>query len=504
MQHDLARRSVHAVLWSYFGAAGKIAAQLVIQVFLARMLGPVVFGQYAAVLIVIGIGWLLADSGFGAALVQKKEIQDKDVSYVLGWVLLLSTATCTSIVFLAPWIARAMGDASLTWPIMACGPIVSLQALSNISASILRRNLDMKRNQIIQLTAYVIGFGVIAIGLALLGLGVWSLVIGFLAQTLITLIAGYSIVRHSLKPTLHGDSSLRKFGFGVLATNVANWSIESLDRFFIGRQWGITALGNYSAAANLSRVPVSLLVNSLQAVTFSSASRAQENPNQVRKGYNLLLTATSLLTFPLATFLAFKANLIINLLYGDKWLDAGPLFAAFCIAIPFYVLLSITGPLLWAIGRPESEFKPQLISAIFLLSGLFFLKSYPLNVAVWIIPVIYFIRFGLVYSVLYQHLKLSTKSLIQASKGGAIMTCMVIFIETIINHTLTLQLESSWFKEIIKLTILLISSLFILRTYPRSLIGDEFMNTITNNRNRSNLLKILHKFINPTSDNNAK
>ncbi len=130
------------------------------------MLGPSVFGQYASILVVIGFGWLFADSGFGAALVQKKDIDDNDVGYALGWVLLLSVITGAGIMGLSPWLAKALGESALVFPLLACGPIIVLQAVSNISSSLMRRNLDMKRSQVIQLIAYVVGFGVVAIVLA--------------------------------------------------------------------------------------------------------------------------------------------------------------------------------------------------------------------------------------------------------------------------------------------------------------------------------------------------
>ena len=429
MKHDLARRSVQAVFWSYLGAGGKIASQLVIQILLARMLGPAVFGQYAAVLVVIGFGWLFADSGFGAALIQKKDIDDGDIGYALGWILLLSVLTGATIMALAPWLARALGDSALASPLLACGPIIVLQALSNISTSLMRRDLDMKRNQIIQLIAYVVGFGVVAIALAQMGAGVWSLVIGFLVQTLISLIAGYTLVRHTLVPRLHGDTRMRKFGFSVLGTNLANWAIDNMDRFIIGRQWGIASLGAYSAASNLSRVPVTLLVSSFQSVVFSSASRVQDDKERLRRGFSAVLSLVSVVTFPLAAVLALKANFVIHTLYGDQWGPAATLFAAFCVALPSYVLLSVTGPTLWAVGAAASELKVQLLTAFVLLTGLVLLAGQPLASAIWLIPCVYLVRFVLVHDVLREHIALSNSQSFHAIAGGLALSVIVVGLE---------------------------------------------------------------------------
>ena len=494
MKHDLARRSVQAVFWSYLGAGGRIASQLVIQILLARMLGPAVFGQYIAVLVVIGFGWLFADSGFGAALIQKKDIDDHDVGYALGWVLLLSLVTGAAITALAPLLARSLGDSALALPLLACGPIIVLQALSNISNSLMRRDLDMKRSQIIQVVAYIVGFGIVAIPLAQIGAGVWSLVIGFLVQTLISLFAGYAVVRHTLVPHLHGDASLRKFGFSVLGTNLANWAIDNLDRFIIGRQWGIAALGAYTAASNLSRVPVTLLVSSFQSVVFSSASRVQEDRERLRRGFSAAMSLVSVVTFPLAAVLALKASFVIHILYGDQWEQAGPLFAAFCVAVPSYVLLSVTGPTLWAVGAAASEFRVQLFTLFVLLTGLVLLAGQPLTSVIWLIPCVYLVRFALVYGVLRSQIALSNLQSFRAVVGGLVLSVMVVFLEITSSRAAPEGLHPLPLN-IIQIAVEATVCLLTVRAAPRFFMGAELCAILMNRRTESKVVRFACQLI---------
>ena len=495
MKSDLARRSVQAVIWSYLGGGGKIVAQLLIQIWLARMLGPTVFGQYAAVLVVIGFGWLFADSGFGAALVQKKEITDEDVGYALGWVLLLSVLSGGIVSATSPYIAQAMGEPQLYLPVMVCGPIIVLQALSNLSVSLMRRNLDMKRSQIIQLAAYVFGFGLVAIVLAYLGAGVWSLVVGFLVQTLIVLIFSYAVVRHTLRPRLRGDVGLRRFGFGVLGTNLANWAIENLDRFLVGRQWGIAALGSYAAASNLSRVPTSLLVASVQSVVFSSASRVQDDLDKLRRGYISIASLTALITLPLTVLLALKADFVIHLLYGDRWSEAGALFAAFCVALPSYVLLSVTGPTLWAVGAVGREFRVQVFTAIVLLVGLLLLSPYPLAVAVWLVPCVYLMRFALVYVALANRIKLPFATFLQGMAGGFVLAALVALIELGSDHLVEKPFVGGYWWAACQIILEAGACLAAVRFTPRFMVGPELSRMLLSRAADSKLAKALCSLI---------
>ena len=495
MTHDLARRSVHAVIWSYAGGVGKIAAQLIIQILLARMLGPEIFGQYATVLVVIGFGWLFADSGFGSALIQKKEVSTKDISYALGWVLLLSLCSAVAIAVIAPFIASGMGDLALAAPITACGPIVVLQALSNISLSLMRRDLDMKRTQLIQLAAYVLGFGVVAMTLAMLGTGVWSLVIGFLVQTLITLLSGYFFVRHTLVPSLHGDAQMRRFGVSVLGTNLANWAIENLDRVLVGRQWGIASLGSYSAASNLSRVPVSLLVSSFQSVILSSASRVQDDVDRLRRGFIAVLSLVSVVTFPLAALLASKADFVIFTLYGNKWDAAGPLFAAFCVALPAYVLLAVAGPTLQAVGAAASEFKAQVFTATVLFAGLVLLANQPLALAIWFIPCIYLMRFLLVYTILAKKIFLEHRPAIMAVAGGTTLALTIVSMEKIIGYVMQSRAPAAPWLVIAQVLAEGMCCFLLLRAAPHFFVGAELSRMLLARSGESKSARLMCKVI---------
>jgi PST family polysaccharide transporter len=419
--HDLAQRSLSALLWNYAGGGGKAVAQLLIQIALARMLGPDVFGQYSAAMLVLGIGWLFADSGFGSALIQKHTLEESDVSQALGWVLLLSSAIASTIAGLAPWLADQFSDQALVPMFQVSAMLIFLQALSNISASLMRRELDMKRLQIIQLGAYLIGFGVVAIALAYRGMGAWSLIIGFGVQALLSLVGGVAVVRHSLRPSLRGDARLRDFGVKVMVVNLVNWAIDNFDRFLVGKFWGVQALGLYAVAFNLSRSPVAMLVSSIQTVAFSSASRIQDDDARLRRGYLAVLSLMMLILFPAFAVISYEADTVVELIYGVNWRSAAPLLAAFAITTPIYALGAVTGPLLTARSAMRKEFNAQFLILVVLIVGFVSLREAPLDRAVWIVPAAYALRFLFLLMALRSVLPIPLSSVFRALFGGILL-----------------------------------------------------------------------------------
>ena len=405
----------------FAGSGGRVVAQLLIQILLARLLDPHAFGQYAAVLVVVGIGWLLAEGGLGSALIQKQDLLDRDIEQALGWVLLVGAVVAAALFAAAPLVSAQLGDATLEPLLRMSSLLVFLMALSSIPTSLLRRRLDERRLQIIQFCSYVLAYGGVSIVLAVAGAGAWSLVVGFAAQSAVTLLLSYLAVRHTLRVRLHGDARLRGFGLKVLANNVINWGIESLDRALVGRFWGIHALGLYSVAANLGRAPVGLLVGPLQSIAFSSASRLQDDDARTRRTYQAVLGAVSLLMFPGFVVVALEAEPVLSVIYGEKWLQASTCFAAFCVAMPLHALSAVTGPFLQARNRVGSEVQVHLVVVALMLGAFLACRDLPLELAIWLVPALYGVRYGLLLAALRRALPLRLADLGRSLAGGCLL-----------------------------------------------------------------------------------
>lgn len=433
---NLVRRSWSALRWSYGGALARLLAQLVIQLAMARLLGPQAYGQATAALLVIGVGWLFADAGLGNALVQKSEIDDGDVSQALGWMMLVSLTLAGAVALTAPWLAHWWGDESLTPLVRVCGLWIPLQALSNLPASLMQRRLDMHRLQWIQTGGYVVAYGVLGLLLAAAGAGAWALVAAAGAHGVWCLIGCWLCEQHSLRPRLSGDAALRRFGLGVAASNLANWAIENLDRVLIGRLWGAAPLGEYVVAGNLARAPLNLLVNSAQSVAFASAARLQDDLGTLRQGYLALVCLAMLLSAPLFALLAMHATALVDLLYGHRWAGAGPLFAMACAALPALTLVALTGPLLRAVGAVNLELRAQWPGLVALIGALWCLQDLPLAQAAWAAVAAAMLRALFCVVGLTQRIGLDGRNVVLALLPGSLMMLLAVTASMLSLHAL--------------------------------------------------------------------
>ena len=431
--NNILSRSTKAFFWGVGGAVGKVLGQLIVQITLARILDPVVFGQYAAVLAVFGLGYVLADGGFGSALIQKKEINTADVSMALGWSLLFATVIALLIIILAPWLARQFGDVTLETIFRVCAILIPFQILSNLSNSLLRRDLHMRGIQIIQLVSYIICFGGVAVSTALLGWGVWSLVAGFAAQTIFSMMATYSISRHTLRPSLIGDRTIMHFGLKTLATEFTSWSMDNLDRFLVGKFWGLYSLGLYSVAFSLSKAPSGLLVFTAQSIAFASAARLQSDLAAVRKGFLVAITAISLITIPIFSLVAFESETVLYIIYGTKWIKAAPYMTALAVAIPLFSMGGIASAILRGIGHVGTELRILMVAGVVLFCTYLAMKDSSLANAVWAVPLAYLSRLMLLLFVLHKKLELQITDLLHSFRGALVLSAVGLCVAALVH-----------------------------------------------------------------------
>jgi len=421
---SISSRSTNALLWAVAGSGGKIAAQLLVQITLARILGPTAFGQFAILLSVVALGAVLANCGFGAALIQKKEISSPDVSLALGWTLTIATVIAVVICAMAPLLANLLGDDSLVWMLRGVAILLIPQTLSNLSNNLLQRDLHMKNIQIIHVVAYTVCFGGVATTLALLGWGGWSLVIAYAVQVIVTLAASYAICRHTLRPRLGGDRALIHFGLKSLITELTSWAMDNLDRLLIGRYWGLHSLGLYSVAFNLSKAPLGLVVYAVQNIAFTSSARLHGNVAAVRKGLQVVLAATALATVPLFAIVAFESDVVLHIVYGNKWISAAPYMTALALSIPLISLGSITAAVLRGTGAIGTELRIQATTAVLFFSVFVMLSGFSLAVAVWVVPAAYLVRLVLFLAVIHARLELRIVDLLLPFRGPLVLAAV--------------------------------------------------------------------------------
>jgi len=173
MSESLRAKTFNALFWSFVESAGLQGMRFIIGIILARLLFPEQFGLIGMLMIFMAIAQTLLDSGFGAALIQKKEVTQKDICSIFYFNIFIGLIIAGIMCLFAPLIASFYKQPILTSLTRAMSLIIIINSFGLIQGTILSKQIDFKTQTKVSLIASSVS-GVIGIIFAALGFGVWS------------------------------------------------------------------------------------------------------------------------------------------------------------------------------------------------------------------------------------------------------------------------------------------------------------------------------------------
>jgi PST family polysaccharide transporter len=367
---QLAHQAIQGFLWVLSTSGAQGILQLVILMVLARLLGPTVFGIVGAGLLVMRLADIVGNLGVGQALVQRKVLETHQIAaaqlFFTGWGAVLTAA----LVVTAPVQADLLRIPELREiiPVLAGGLLVSNMA--EVSLALLRRDLRFRVIAVAQATSYVVSYGIIGVGLAILGFGLWSLVWAFLTQLIVRSMV-FMVVRPHTWLLRSGRADLRDllaFGSGMTGWRLATKCAQELDNLVVARTLGAEALGLYRRAYQLSVAPALFLSLSVSTVLFPVATKLRE-PQRLGHAYLRGIAGAMLLGLPTGTFVAIMAREVVAVVFGAQWAAAAPPLAVLSIGLAFQLSHQVAASITAAMGAVFATAWRQGVYALAVLVG---------------------------------------------------------------------------------------------------------------------------------------
>lgn len=329
---------------------------LVGNVYLARVLGPSDFGAFWIIQFALSFFTLFGDAGFGAALIQKKDIAtQEELSSVFWSQVALATAVVVLVFLSAPYVVEFWPDLpkGSDWMLRALSLSLLLTTLRVIPSILMERELLFGRLSFVDLLLTITFYGS-AVVLAHLRYGPFALVAAVLVQGVAGLVTAYAL--RPWRPRAHWDSGLLrpifKFGVAFQAKNIIGFVNAAVIPLYAGRALGRYALGIVTWSQNTAFFPVQL-VGILSRVNFPLLSRLQDDKQAFSRTLERTIQVSALATLLFVSlFLGIGPNLV-QLIFGDKWIPAVPTLYVFAIAISIGFVTPVVSGALDAIGRPR-------------------------------------------------------------------------------------------------------------------------------------------------------
>lgn len=426
-QKTLTDKGLSAAKWNYAGNAVRLGLQFAVGILLARLLGPEAFGTVAIAWLMIGVGMLFADFGFSAALIQKKDLKTSDIDFAFTIQILVGALLTALCALLAHPIAVFFKQPEATDIIRAMSALFLIRAAGQTATALINREINYKTTQLIGILTYAVGYLLVGIPCAYLGLKAWSLVAAQLTQSLCYTVAIIGVLRRPLRLRFYlRDAGIVRFGGAVTGSNIASWIVLNVDGVIIGHTLGAYSLGIYNRAVTLIGTPAMAASTSLQGVLFSSCARAQGDLAKIKGAYLAATAALALACFPIFGTAAIVPDAIVLAVYGDAWSKAIPILTPLSLAMAVHVFLATIGPVLSAINQPKREFVSQVTTALIMPPVLFIAAQRSLEAIAWAVLVVYSLRASLLFCQLRRALHIRWTELGTALTWPVILTASTI------------------------------------------------------------------------------
>ena len=335
-------------------------------VVLARLITPEELGQYTAGSILVGIGLLLAGGGMVAALIHRRDRLDEAASTATVATTLAGALAALLGLAVSPLIGLFFGSDTVTAVAAACSGILFIQAARSVPNAILQRQFSFLRRLVVE-PAAAVAFGVVAIVATSSGLGVWGLVAGQYASSLVDLALSWGLVRW--RPRLRQVSfsmwrELIEYGRHVLAGSAVRRLGDRVPILVAGGMLSTSAVGQLQYANRIVTTPYALLVAGISYVIFPAFSRISSDPARFKPAFLRSLRWATLVAMPIGLILAPLGEPLAILAFGERWREAGEVTAAVCLFIPAQTIAAVTGEGFKGIGLPAQRTRVNLIGVI--------------------------------------------------------------------------------------------------------------------------------------------
>jgi PST family polysaccharide transporter len=365
----LARSAASGARWGLLSNMVQQFGRLAFTLVLARIVGPRDFGIVAQAVIYVGFVQLLLDQGFGAALIQKKNLDPRDIGSVF-WLNVVSALVMAGVTVLAaPLVADFFGTPELTAVLRVLALAVLVYGLSVVPLSMINRRLGFKSMAVVDILAVVLG-GVAGVVYAVLGGGYWAIVLQTMVSAVVSLIG---LLRVNGIPPLAGSwTSLRamfSFSISLFGARMVQYGGTHMDNVLVGRFLGPTELAFYALSYRMLTLPLQTFGRLVNQVAFPIFSRMQGQPDRIRNWFLLSTQATALIVYPLLTLAIVAEPDLVPLVLGESWLPAVIPMQIFTAVAFGMVVFKLVGPLFLSFGRTNLIFRWSIAEAVLIIIG---------------------------------------------------------------------------------------------------------------------------------------
>lgn len=340
---------------------------LVISIVLARMLAPESFGQIAIMNVFINLSQVIVEGGFTTALIQRKDVTERDYSTVFFINIGLAIACFAILQITAPLISAYYAQ-DITKPLQVYAITVFFNAFNALQLARMQKRMEFRKMMVCSLIATTIS-GVAGIAAAYCDFGLWALIVYNMMNGIIVCITAAFAEKWlpKFEFSLHRAKLLFSYGWKMFVSAVLCSLYADIRSLVIGKKFSSDDLAYYNRGQQFPQVISHTLDSAIQSVMFPTMAAVQDEKNKLAGMLRRAETMGAYVIVPVMFGLAAVSEPVVRFLLTDKWLPCVPYMQLLCIANAAVPIISSNLIAIKASGRSDIYMRLEMIRRVVML-----------------------------------------------------------------------------------------------------------------------------------------
>lgn len=384
MTETLKEKTAKGLFWGGFSNGLQQLLNLIFGIFLARILNEEDYGMVGMLTLFSLIAGTLQESGFTAAIVNKKQVEHRDYNAVFWFSISAGLVLYIIFFFCAPLIADFYDEPRLIPLARFSFLTFFISGFGIAPRAVLLRNLKIKESAIASVTALSIS-GVTGIILAYNGMSYWGIAIQTFIFAAIVMLLSWYFAKWKPVFSINFTPLRGMIGFSskLLITTIFMHINNNLFSVLFGKFFSATEVGNYTQANKWNMMGHSFISNTIQSVAQPVLAQVREEKERQKNIFRKMLRFTAFISFPLMLGLSLISRELIVITITEKWLAAAAILQILCIDGAFNPIMKLYIHLIISKGKSNIFMWNTIILSLIQLTAM--LALHPCGVRTMII-----------------------------------------------------------------------------------------------------------------------
>ncbi len=318
---NVTQKVVRSGAWIYGRQIVTNLLNIGVMAILARQLTPAEFGLFALAQVILRFLTLLGAGGIGDYVIFDKQEGREERLQAAFWLNLTMTLAAAAVALcLVPVISRFYAIAGLSSVLVALIVRYIIGQMVIVPDAIVKRSMDYQR-LVIRDTILEIAGSLSSVVLALMGWGVWSLIIPSLCIAPLQLGLALRLSRWCphLPLRIGQWKEISRYSFNVIGANLVTSITAEGDTLLIGKTLGVVQLGVYNLAWQSANIVSRNISGVVGKIAMPALSAVAEDRERLQQAFNRMLRVLAIFSFPPLIGLFVTADIFVLVLYGPQW-----------------------------------------------------------------------------------------------------------------------------------------------------------------------------------------